>query len=742
MINRYRVHIIVLFIFLALGSISLLPRLNYGFDFQQFFPENDPDLDFYLEFIEEFEPDNNFLLVALVNPGDSFNLDFFKRYHKIALESRSLTGIIQSHSLSQILMPVKTPFGYTAKPLINLSSQQKFEKDLQKVITDERWSGQWVDTVSQSVLLVLKTVDYISLEDSDSLISELDEKIKSNGFNEYHLLGSPFFQTELVRMEKNELSLFTILSGLLVSLIIFFIYRKAMIVGIVLISILMCLLLFLGFLGVTGRELNVLAAFYPILLLIVGTSDVVHILTKFLDELKKGLGKKEAMRIAIRQIGLATLFTSLTTAVGFGSLLTSRLGTIQDFGLNAALGVILAFIVVISFTTAVLLGLNTKTLTATPAFDERVNQYMYKIHQWTINKPGLILLVSAFILSLAGYGISQITTNYKIEDTLPRNSRVLNDFVFFEENYAGFRPFEIAVFPSEGKSVTDLDVLGEMQKLENHLQETGKIGNLNSLVGIFKAIQQIRMPSSSATELNNDPAAHEKNLKLFEKFPKGVSVLVNDQRDKTRISAKIIDVGADSIKILSQSIDQWISENINPEIVQFKQTGTGLILDKNAEYITGSLIRGLGGALLIISVLMTFLFKNIRLLIIALIPNVIPLIISAGIIGLVGIELDAMISIVFAIAFGIAVDDTIHFLSKFKLTRDQGYSIEESLEQTFRVTGKAIFYTTIILLFGFLILTISSYPPVGFLGILIGITLITALLADLFVLPILLRKLL
>ena len=219
------------------------------------------------------------------------------------------------------------------------------------------------------------------------------------------------------------------------------------------------------------------------------------------------------------------------------------------------------------------------------------------------------------------------------------------------------------------------------------------------------------------------------------------AVLINKDRTKTRISSRIADIGADSIRILNESIDQWITTNLDQAVVSVRSTGTGLIIDKNAVYIRNNLLQGLALALIIVSILMGFLFKSFRMVIVALIPNIIPLLFAAGLIGWLGIDLEAGISIIFAIVFGIAVDDTIHFLSKYKLERVKGRSVEESLEVCYTETGKAIMITTVILFFGFMVLLLSNSQPTNIVGLLISVTLVSALVFDLYLLPILIRYL-
>jgi predicted RND superfamily exporter protein len=240
--------------------------------------------------------------------------------------------------------------------------------------------------------------------------------------------------------------------------------------------------------------------------------------------------------------------------------------------------------------------------------------------------------------------------------------------------------------------------------------------------------------------LPDTEAKYQRYKRLADKVPLlELNVMVNEEQDKARITSRIIDVGADSVKAFGLRTDDWIAANIDSNVIKVKQTGTGLIIDKNAAYIRRSLLSGLGIAILIVSILMGVLFRSGRILFISILPNLIPLLLGGALLGFLGIELEAGVSIVFAVIFGIAVDDSIHFLSKFKLARMRGLDVETAIHLTFKETGKAIVLTSIILFFGFLVMLFSSHPPSVTIGLLISLTLVSAVAADLLLLPILIR---
>jgi len=717
--RKIRVVIVSIFIALTVASIFFTTQLKFTFDFSQFFPEGDPDLAFFQEFTQEFENDANFFLVAIPRKEGVFEQQFLTDFHDFTLKTRDLDNITESQSLTKFAYPIKTPFGITTVPAIHINQPEKYARDKERLLTDERFVYNLIDSTATTLVVALKTVDKISLPAANKLLTDIDSLVQTYNFENHHYLGQAYFQSQLVKMQQDEVLMSALVSGFLVSLII----------------------LFLGFLGATGRELSVMSALYPVLMIIVGTSDVIHIMSKYIDELRKGLPRKEAIIITIKEIGLATLLTSITTAIGFASLLTSRIGPIKDFGINAAFGVVIAYVTVVFFTTALLSMFKTDDLIKLGRNNQLWENLMEKSYQFTLRNPKNIALGAVLVATISFYGISIITTNYRLENNLPIGSKLKSDFKFFEKQFAGYRPVEFGVFAQGDYEATDFEVLQEMDKVEQYLKTIPAIKSVNSVTAVYKSANQaFNQNRQVAYAFPENERQFKKQKRFVDRIPSSsTNVLVSKDGKKARITTKILDLGADSIQAVGNRIDAWIAKNTDPTIATFQKTGSGIILDKNAVYARESLLEGLGIAVIVISLLMALLFKNWRMVLISLVPNVFPLIFAGGLLGFLGIELEAGVAILFAIVFGIAVDDTIHFLSKFKLSKDKGLSTEAAIHITFLETGKAICLTSIILFFGFLIMLFSINPPSVTVGLMISVTLFTALFSDLLIIPVLIR---
>jgi uncharacterized protein len=727
--------------FLAVSCIFLVTRLKFTFEFEQFFPLGDPDWEFFKEFTKDFESDDNFLLVAIDRKEGVFDSIFLAKVHDFTIKAASAPHITSSMSLTKMMYPVKTPFGITTVPVIHTDDPSFYPTDKVRVLQDRRFLNNLISEDGKAMAVVMKTIERSSLPQAEEMMDSLNTLIKTYNFEGYHVLGRAQFQKEIVWMEKREIIVSTIIAALLATGILFFIFRRWWTVFLAMGGIAFALLVFLGLLSLLGRELNALAALYPVLMCIVGVADTIHITSKYLDELEKGHDQMTAVRITMREIGFATFITCITTAIGFASLLTNRTMPIRDFGINAGLGVICAFFVIFGWLWAML-----------PRFkrDDLIvysKEYAFwdKFMAWTYHftgKNGRAITIGSFaLLGISLLGVSRIHTNYQIKDNLPRGQKITEDFVYFEKKFSGFRPVEFAVFPQNGLAADDPQVLREMDKLETHLRTYPCIKTSASINDLYRSLNAMNHGNRTDAYVLPDSLADFAYFKrLIDKTPAaGAEVLMSKNHDKARIATRFTDLGRDTVLKVQASINTWASANIDSSKAKFKITGTGLILDKNSAYIRDNMLQGLIPSVLVVALIMGFLFRNWRMVLVFTVPNVFPLIFAGALIGFLGIPLEAGIATVFSIVFGIATDDTVHFLSNFKVCRDQGKSVEDSIRITLAETGKAMCLSSIILFFSFLVMLFSIHPPSVTVGALVSVTLAGALFCDLLLAPVLVR---
>lgn len=733
---------IAVFILLGVLSASILDELKFSFDFSQFFPEEDPDLAFYDQYVKEFGTDDNFLLIAVKNDPNVFQYDFLQKFKAFSKESKGFEYVLENTSLTTLSYPLKTSFGYTTLPIIHTEDTSQYEKDWKKIQEDSLFINVLVDEKRESLVLALQTEDNLDYEQSGVLLTAIRASLKKHNLTTYHILGRAFFYEAIVEMQKSEVLTTTIVASILVFIILLLVYRSMPIVLISVFSIALSLLLFMGLLAALGKELNAMAVFYPVLMLIVGTSDVIHLTDSYIRKLQNGLSRYGAIRSSLKEVGITTLLTSVTTAVGFVTLLSSRLVSIQQFGINAAIGVLVAYTTVILLTGSLLISLPVKKLMGRKSVSANWVTYLLRINTFTKEYPKSIILGTVIFTLICFLGIYLIKTDYEFKQALPARSEIAADFTFFQEHYAGFRPLEIAVTGVGTHKVTDFEVAQEIEKLLSHLKSIKSIGNIQSANLPYKIINKANNLNLSAFfSLPEDKNTFEKYKKDVRRLArKQLARYINSDETVARINGKLQDVGTDSLKIVYNSIDVFSKSKLDTTLVAVKVTGKSILLDKNSEYIRSNLLQGLLYGLLLIGVIMAFVFRDIKIFLISLVPNILPILFAGAILGFFGIPLEASLSVVFAIVFGIAVDDTIHFLGKYKLGITQGLSKEAALEKTFAQTGRALVITTIILFFGFMVMLFSIHQPSVTIGLIISVTLVTALILDLLLLPVLLRK--
>tara|TARA_R110000765_G_scaffold69293_3_gene134330 strand:- start:2519 stop:4762 length:2244 start_codon:yes stop_codon:yes gene_type:complete len=734
---------IVVFVLFGVLSATKLDELKFSFDFSQFFPEEDPDLAFYDSYVEEFGTDDNFLLIAVENKPNVFQKDFLNKFQAFSQESKDFEHVLESNSLTTLSYPLKTSFGYTTLPIVHIKDSLQYQEDWHKIQEDSLFINVLIDEKGESLVLALRTEDNLDYKQSEVLLHTIRTSLKSHDLTNYHILGRAFFYEAIVEMQRSEVLTTTIVASILVFIILLLVYRSMPVVLISVFSIAMSLLLFMGLLAALGKELNAMAAFYPVLMLIVGTSDVIHLTDSYIRKLQSGISRYAAIISSLKEVGMTTLLTSITTAVGFVTLLSSRLVSIQEFGINAAIGVLVAYTTVILLTGSLLISLPEKKLIGRKSISENWVNYLLKVNTFTKNYPNQIIWGTVIFTLFCFLGIYLIKTNHEFKQTLPAKSEIAIDFEYFQNNYAGFRPLEIAVMSTDSHKVTDFEIAQEIEKLLTYLKTIKIIGNIQSANLPYKIINKANNLNNAAFfTLPNDKVTFIKYQKDTRKLArKQLARFINGDETVARINGKLQDVGTDSLKIVYNSIDRFAKTNLDTTLVTVKVTGKSILLDKNSEYIRSSLLEGLLYGLLLIGVIMAFVFRDIKIFLISLVPNVLPILFAGGILGFLGIPLEASLSVVFAIVFGIAVDDTIHFLGKYKLGITQGLDKEAALEKTFAQTGRALVITTIILFFGFMVMLFSIHQPSITIGLIISVTLVTALILDLLLLPVLLRKL-
>lgn len=733
---------IISVVFLVTAFFGYRASLSkFDYDFEKFFPRGDTETQRFEEFREVFENDYDFLLIALENQEGIFEPAFLQKVESLTEKLKTLPYVIRVISPTEIKIPILSGIGVSYRKILHPDNEALLKKDKERIYETGEFTGSFFSKDTTAICLIVQNKERLSKKKSDLLLHETETLLQSYQFDSVHLAGKIKAQQVYLQRMQEEILLFLSLAIILVIILLAVTFQSLWSVTFPILIVLFSIIWQLGIMQLLGKKIDVLQVLVPTILFVVGMSDVIHMLSKYIEELRAGKQKQEAIRKSVKEVGLATFLTSFTTSVGFATLVTSTISPVQDFGLYTSIGVMVAFVLTIVLMPAVMV------LASRPSVinNERSTRWWSILlhrfflisikYRWPIAFGSLVIAVISMI------GMQQVkVNNLLLEDLHPREP-LKKEFAYFEKMFSGGRPFEMQVMHAD--SATDLwkaEHIRFLEKLEKAAMQHFELGFVQSPLTFIRFYH--RAVNSGLNAYYNIPS-EDKQLDSLLQDMKRSGFIPSDESRRflsenfalARISGKMHDVGSYQANQMEKAfrveVNQW------PETKKYRAeiTGSARLIDLNISHLSVNLLKGLSLAFVIVSVLFGLLFRSWRMIFIALIPNILPLLIIGGLMGFTGIDLKVSSSIIFTIAFGIAVDDTIHFLSRFRIELDKGKSKLYALKRSYLSTGKAIFLTTLVLCMGFAGMISSSFQSVFVIGLLTTITLFTALIFDLFLLP-------
>ncbi|WP_073095120.1 efflux RND transporter permease subunit [Cyclobacterium lianum] len=722
-------------------------ELRFNYNFENFFQENDPDLEFYREYRATFENDNDYLLIALGRQPDIFDSLFLTHSRQLQQSIADLRGIDEVISLLNEEEALIGPFGVSFRQVLDWSSAENLEKSAQRLLEDDLWKGRLMDESARYLLLLVKNKQLISKEEGDRLYLRIKELLEASPITDHKVAGKIKAQGAFVSLLQDEFAFFFVLAILWVLLLLWFLYRVWWTVLLPLLIILTGIFWTIAFLSLTGGTLDVMLVMQPPILMVIGLSGMVHILSHYQGMIRKNIPKEKAISLVFRELTLPVFLTALTTALGFISLYFTDVYSLKWFGLYTGLGVLFMFFSLMSLLPVALYTFSSFDPGRQKGWSDGWESQMSKTYNWIFDRQGIISGIFVLISLIAGFFMSQVKTDGYILDSLPDDHPLMNDFQFFDDRFSGSKPLEIFIATgSDSLDLFDYQVLSEMEKLENFVRKNYQTENIVSPLTLIKSINKAKNRGNPNAFRLPSELAYEGMTRIRDQFiEKRDMGLWSEDFKSGRISGRMEDIGSYQGQRLHQNLQHFVSRNIDEQLLRVRITGTSYLIDKSHEQVTRNVFEGLGVAFLLVAIIVGLLYRSWRIAFLVLLPNVIPLLWIGGAMYLLGIDFKLSTSIVFAIAFGIAVDDSIHFMANLRFRMGSGKLLEEAMRKTFMTTGKAIVLTTAVLSSGFLILVFSDLEIPWFTGFLVSLSLFFALLADLFWLPVLLfsiRKLL
>jgi len=728
---------------LTLFLLFFIKDLKFDYDFESFFAENDESTKFFNDHRDRFESDNDFIFISVENEEGVFEYEFLKNVSEFVdtLEQDSLVRSISC--LTNMQDFVKAPFSPAVfkAPYLTVCDTCDFIADSIRIYSRPELKEMFINKEATGLLIYIKHQERISKKSCDILKNKIDELLVNYEITDSHYAGRAIGQSYYIETMQFETVFFIGLSFALIVVFLWLSFKSFWGVWIPLTIITASMIWITGFMALVKEPMNLVLTVLPTIIFVVAMSDVIHLVSKFMEELRLGRSKNQAIKTAYKEVGIATLLTSVTTAIGFLTLLTVTMKPVKIFGIYTALGVMFAFVLAYTLLPALLVLVKPPKLSLKPIVQNYWYRYLHKCFRFLISNRKRVMILFLGLTVIVGIGVSKVETNYFLLEDLKKDNEMRSQFDYFDSEYMGLRPFELVVeVVDDSKKVTDYEVIVQMAKLDSFLIADYGLSQTFSLVSVLKIAN--RSEHGGQSKYYKLPSSKEigKIIKKIQKFDKSnqFGMLVDSTNKYGRMSSTLGDIGKYRVDEKNIRLYSFIENAIDKKILKIHLTGTGHLLDKNMSSLAKNLTFGLIIAILLVSLLMGILYKSLKMVLIAIVPNVFPLLMLAAVLGYLGIDLKVSTAIIFTISFGIAVDDTIHFMSKFKLELNKGKSLLYALKRTYLSTGRAIVLTTLILCSGFLLLMLSDFLGTFYVGLLLSLTLIFALLSDLFILPILL----
>ncbi len=718
-------------------------------------PDDHPVNQEYQKFLKTFGEEGNAVVFA-VRDSNLYTPENFNRWNKLSKQLAAFpeSDFVLSTDNLQELVKDNEKQEFKMQPLIQGPLKTKKEIDS---ITGHLFNNLpfYNNLIYNKESKTLRTILYLDkdivnttvrkdfiLQDINTLVNNFENE---TGLD-VHISGMPYVRTMNSQNIIDEIGKFILAALGVTSLIFFFFFRSVRATLISMCVVIIGVMWAFGFLGLLQYEITVLTALIPPLIIVIGIPNCIFLINKYQQEIKKHGNQALSLQRVISKIGNATLMTNITTASGFATFIITDSKLLKEFGIVASINIIGIFIlslliipIVYSFLplpkTKHLKHLNKKWIDAFVNWMERIVRH----------RRITVYIVSIGLLVVSIIGIYQIKISGSPIEDMPKNAEFFHDIRFIEKEFKGIMPVEIVVDTKSPKGVLKPATLKRMNQLGDMIEEIPELSTPVSVVNLVKYSKQAfyngipkyyQLPTSQENTFIMDVARKSSdNSNLLATF-------VDSTGQIARMTTFMRDVNTSRMEEIEARLLENIAKIFPAERYNVYMTGSALLFLKGTKYLVKNLIMSLALAIGLIALFMAYLFRSFRMIIISLIPNLLPLVITAGIMGFVGVPIKPSTILVFSIAFGISVDDTIHFLAKYRqeLTANK-WQIEKSVYNALRETGVSMFYTSIVLFFGFSVFVISNFGGTVALGSLVSATLLLAMLANLILLPSLLLSL-
>ena len=718
-------------------------------------PDDHPINVEYDEFLNLFGEEGN-LVVLGVKDSSLFTPKNWNEWHNLAKKIKNYEAVETVLSINDLQQLVKDTAqnSFILKPLVKDSIDSQIGIDSLKSDLLNKYPF-YENFLFNSENQTIRTIVYLhqdivnSAVRRDFIVEELIPLVTETELEtgmDVRVSGMPYIRTLNSQVIIDEIGWFIGAALLVTSLIFFFFFRslRATLISLVVVSI--GVMWTFGILGLLKYEITVLTALIPPLIIVIGIPNCIFLINKYQHEVKKHGNKVKSLQRVITKVGNATLMTNVTTASGFATFILTESSLLKEFGVVASLSILAIFLLCLLIIPAIYSFFPHPKERHLEHLNRRwIGGFVNWMEKMVREHRVAIYVISIGMLAFSIIGIYQMKISGSLIEDMPKDTEFFKDIVFFENEFDGVMPLEFIVDTKRKRGVMKLSTLKRMDEFEEAIAEHPELSRPISVVSLVKYAKQAyyngnpkyyQLPSSQE---NSFIMSYVKNSNSEVSMLKS---FVDSTGQYARITTFMKDIGTGRMERIEEDLKKSAQKLFPEEQYTISMTGKALVFQKGTKYLVKNLVISLSLAILLISIFMAFMFRSFRMIIVSLIPNLLPLLITAGLMGFVGVPIKPSTILVFSIAFGISVDDTIHFLAKYRQELQANHwKIRKSVYAALRETGVSMFYTSIVLFFGFSVFTISSFGGTVALGALVSITLLFAMLSNLLLLPSLLLSL-
>jgi predicted RND superfamily exporter protein len=746
-------------------------RVQLSYDFTKTIPTDNPKYRAYQEFRQRFGEDGNVLAIG-VQTDKFFQLDVFNDYIALTDELRKVPGVDDVLGINSAINLVKDTV--TQKPQVvqifpaHPTTQAQIDSGKAVLLGLPFYRGLLYNAETGTWLTAVHVnKDVMNSKGRITTVNAISRAVDSYGLRhgfDMHTSGLPLIRTKMATKVSNETTWFLLGSVVILSIILFLFFRSLSTVLLSLAVVVVGVIFSLGTMDLFGYKITLLNALTPTLVVVIGIPNCIYFMNKYHTAFRDTGDKHEALVVMIGRMGVVTLFCNLTAAIGFGVFALTRSAILNEFGVVAGINIMLLF-----FISFILIPV---VLSYLPAPKDKHMRYLEnrwlavilkRLEVWTLHHQRAIYAVTAVVVVVAVAGMFRLQSEGFILDDLPQKDPLFMDMKFFEKNFKGVMPLEIVIDTKRKKGLRAnmLKTLDSVDQLSKYITSRPEMARPLSLVEGLKFIRQsyyggdtsnYDIPNSntdlvflssylnfggggdSAKRSGGDSA--KKSGTGNNSLAKLLHSFVDSNQQRLRVSINMKDIGSKQLPLVLDDLKKKTDELFDSSKYRVEFTGTSVTYLEGSAFVIRGLKDSIQWAFLLIAACMLFLFRSFRILVCSLVPNVIPLIVTAGIMGWAGVRLKPSTVIVFSIALGIAIDITIRFLVNYK--QEKSGNAEQSVIDTINKTGISILYTSLVLVAGFVIFCLSDFGGIFALGWLTSVTLVIATITNLVFLPALL----